>query len=149
MTAVNHIATGALIGTAIGNPWLALPVAFVSHFMLDAIPHFGAEAPNVNARNRDALFRKVFFVDATLAVVLMVWLVASGAWLALLCGIVAYLPDVAWLYRGYFEHKTGVHKRRNWFNQLHKSIQWSESRWGLAVEATWLFGSAILIGILI
>ncbi len=41
MTGFNHAVTGALIAGAVGNPFLAIPLAFASHFVLDAIPHFG------------------------------------------------------------------------------------------------------------
>lgn len=145
MTATNHIATGALIGTVIGKPWLAFPVAFLSHFLLDALPHFGTEAPNVLARNADPLFRRVLTGDVILSVVTLTLLVYGRRWVPLLCGLVAYAPDVAWLYRGYFENKTGVHKQRNWFNEFHRRIQRYEKRWGIYVEATFFIGVGAVI----
>jgi hypothetical protein len=42
MTISNHFATGALIAYAIKQPYLAFPLAFVSHFALDVLPHYGA-----------------------------------------------------------------------------------------------------------
>lgn len=35
-----HVAVGAAIATKIGNPYLALPLALASHFVLDRIPHW-------------------------------------------------------------------------------------------------------------
>jgi hypothetical protein len=32
---------GAIIALAISQPLIALPLAFVSHFVLDALPHYG------------------------------------------------------------------------------------------------------------
>ena len=35
-----HVAIGAAIAVKIGNPYLALPLALASHFVLDRIPHW-------------------------------------------------------------------------------------------------------------
>lgn len=35
-----HLVTGAAIGKMTGNLWLTIPMAFVSHYFLDAIPHY-------------------------------------------------------------------------------------------------------------
>lgn len=39
MMATPHMMAGAAIGRALHRPWLAWPVAFASHFLLDATPH--------------------------------------------------------------------------------------------------------------
>ena len=35
-----HVVAGVAIGSAIYNPVLAIPLAFLSHFFLDAVPHW-------------------------------------------------------------------------------------------------------------
>jgi len=40
MITSTHLFIGAAIGKATGNLFLAIPLAFVSHFLLDAIPHY-------------------------------------------------------------------------------------------------------------
>ena len=40
-----HVAVGAAIATKIPNPWIALPLAFASHFVLEKIPHWN---PHIN-----------------------------------------------------------------------------------------------------
>lgn len=35
-----HVALGAAIAVKVGNPYLALPLALASHFVLDRIPHW-------------------------------------------------------------------------------------------------------------
>ena len=40
MTATNHALTGATIATLVRQPYLAIPLAFLSHFFCDALPHF-------------------------------------------------------------------------------------------------------------
>ena len=39
MMATPHMMTGAVIGKTLRRPWLAWPVAFASHFLLDITPH--------------------------------------------------------------------------------------------------------------
>jgi hypothetical protein len=35
-----HVAVGVAIATAVPNPFVAIPLAFASHFVLDKIPHW-------------------------------------------------------------------------------------------------------------
>jgi len=35
-----HIAVGIAIATKFPNPWIAIPLSFASHFILDKIPHW-------------------------------------------------------------------------------------------------------------
>lgn len=35
-----HVALGMAIAVKIGNPYLAIPIAFTSHFLLDKVPHW-------------------------------------------------------------------------------------------------------------
>ena len=62
MTASNHVAAGALIGAVI-NPWLAAPAAVTSHFVLDAMPHYGYEGERELKRLKLSLFRLVLIMD--------------------------------------------------------------------------------------
>ena len=39
MTLTAHAAVGAVIGSAAGNPLLGFSLGFVSHFLIDLIPH--------------------------------------------------------------------------------------------------------------
>ena len=41
MVITNHVLAGSLIGIGIKEPTLAITLAFVSHFVMDALPHFG------------------------------------------------------------------------------------------------------------
>lgn len=40
MTATAHSLVGAALAAKIGNPALAIPLAFASHFLLDCVPHW-------------------------------------------------------------------------------------------------------------
>lgn len=35
-----HVAVGVAIATKFPNPWIAIPLAFASHFVLDKVPHW-------------------------------------------------------------------------------------------------------------
>jgi hypothetical protein len=41
MHSINHAALGAVIGLVTKDPLIAIPAAFASHFVLDALPHYG------------------------------------------------------------------------------------------------------------
>jgi hypothetical protein len=42
MLVTNHVLSGALVGAAVRNPWVAFPLGVVSHLALDATPHWGS-----------------------------------------------------------------------------------------------------------
>ena len=45
MLSTPHLLVGAAIGQIIPNPALAIPLSFLSHFPLDAVPHWDGGAP--------------------------------------------------------------------------------------------------------
>ncbi|OGM13733.1 hypothetical protein A3A76_02420 [Candidatus Woesebacteria bacterium RIFCSPLOWO2_01_FULL_39_23] len=40
-----HVIVGAVIASKVGNPYLAIPLAFISHFVLEKVPHWN---PHLN-----------------------------------------------------------------------------------------------------
>lgn len=50
MLLTSHIITGAAIASKISNPWLGIPLAFLSHYFLDMIPHDDYSIENIKAR---------------------------------------------------------------------------------------------------
>lgn len=40
MLATVHVAVGAALGRVIGDPYVTAPFSFISHYFLDAVPHF-------------------------------------------------------------------------------------------------------------
>lgn len=42
MLSISHAATGAFIATKLGNPYLAIPLILLSHYLEDAVPHWDA-----------------------------------------------------------------------------------------------------------
>lgn len=136
MTATNHALSGALIGLAITQPVVALPLAFASHFVLDAVPHFGLDdfGGHLKARSK---FIKLLYVDATLLSMVILWLFIAGApWLAFACLFIAGAPDFAWAYRYVFKENWGRKPpmKMNRFNRFHVRIQPTAKLKGAFVE---------------
>jgi hypothetical protein len=142
MTATNHALTGALIGLSLGSPWLALPAAFASHFVLDAVPHFGFKgAKTFEQWLPDKRFKLMLVFEAAFcfSIVLTLFLVQPNDWLlGAVCAFVAASPD---LYSIpiflYYNHVTTRPVRWNAFRRFHRAIQ-TERVWGAAVELIWL-----------
>lgn len=146
MTATNHVLTGAIIGLAVSNPFLAVTAAFLSHFVLDALPHYG----NKNLTSR--LFINVLLADSLVAgtFLLSLAILQPLQWqLAFICGIAAASPDLMWMpgwireLRGQSRLKNGVIRR------FHKNIQWAEKSQNYPAEFVWLGGCALIIAYLI
>lgn len=126
---------GAIVATLVHNPVLAVPLAFASHFALDAIPHF-------DYPTHDQIDQRFFMwlaADAGLAASILAaifFLQPSGVTLILLCAIVAASPDLMWLY--YLVYKRGQNKAKwPWIVKFHSRIQSSSSTFW-PIELLWL-----------
>lgn len=154
MTSTNHVMTGAVIASAVRQPALAIPLAFASHFVLDAIPHFGIYENDVIRRNAHWLFRTVISIDIPLMLVLLVVVphLASAklAWGTVLASMLAaVLPDSIWVYRFAKEVKTKKWEPGGWYPRFHQAIQWFERPAGLVVELVWLGAMSIIFNKLV
>lgn len=148
MTATNHALSGALIGLVITQPLIALPLAFVSHFVLDAIPHFGFDEFGGHLKAKKA-FHRVLYIDALLLALLLIFLLANGApWLVFACLVLAGSPDIIWAYRYVVKEKLGKvpPSPKNVLNRFHSHIQKSQTLKGLYVEVPF---AAVLFALII
>lgn len=74
MTGFNHALVDGLIGKYV--PWpLAIPLAFASHFVLDALPHYGI--PH-HTRDNSAFWKVFFTIDAFATLGLAIWAIVNG-----------------------------------------------------------------------
>lgn len=150
MTLTNHALTGSVVGLVIDNPLVAIPVAFASHFICDAIPHFGLGSSTEILGS--ANFRRYLVTDALLCVGLVIVLAVTRPehWLlAAVCAFLATSPDMAWL-PGWLRTRRGLafkSERPNLFMRFAARIQWYEKPLGALVEAAWL-ASAVSILVL-
>jgi hypothetical protein len=145
MTLTNHVLTGAVIAKFLPLP-VAIPLAFASHFVLDALPHFGYKTVEDRIRNVH-IFRAIVIVDAVVTALLVLWLLKDRHYAWLLGGAVAYSPDLAWIYRFSVEEKFGKEEptKGNLFIQFHRGIQKYERAWGLGVEVVYGLATFLLL----
>jgi hypothetical protein len=149
MIIFNHGLTGAVIALKVRNPFLALPLSFVSHFAQDLLPHTDYFA----GKNDEHLFSRKFFVllvfDCLLSLSLLIALVIlfpTHRWLIWACMVAATCPDAA---QGYYHLYLGrIKKKKIKFDPLskfHYSLQWAESGWGGLVEIAWAIAGIFII----
>lgn len=136
MTAVNHTVMGSIVVASVGNPLVGLPLALISHFLLDALPHFGAHTV-ADPKSRE--FRAVMATDTLLTVAFLAMVAFAGhrvglpVWLLPVGGLMGWLPDVMW-YKHYQSDLRGEKKQWDRMRKFHKSIQRYERSWGWLVE---------------
>ncbi len=136
MIGFNHANTGALIAHALPLP-LALPVSFVSHFVLDSLPHYG-----IPHRKRDTsrLWKKIFVVDFIVTLGLAALAIIWRRYDMLIGGIVGVSPDFFWVARVVRSKSFNLSKPTNAFARWHASIQHYERPWGIYMELPLAFG---------
>ncbi|MGC1177404.1 MAG: hypothetical protein WA843_05020 [Candidatus Saccharimonadales bacterium] len=146
MTAINHALTGSLIGLIVGEPLLAVPLAVVSHFVCDAIPHFGGRLPpEVSLKTK--WFRNYLITDASLCVALVVCLlvVMPRHWLlSAICAFAAASPDLLSMNR-FFKTRAGRPWKAGRYVTFAKNIQWFEQPIGAVVEVAWFVAAIVLL----
>jgi hypothetical protein len=143
MIATNHALTGAAIAAIIKQPVLAIPLAFTSHFICDAIPHFG-----IDMKFKSRAMYIWLALDGSLALGvagLLLWYGVEVPVLLAVCGFIAMSPDFAWLYYG-LNNKLGKISEYDPVTKLHHVVQWYQKVPGLIVEFTW---AALMICIII
>jgi hypothetical protein len=146
MTATNHALTGAIIGLMVSDPFIAAPVALLSHFVLDSIPHHGS-LKNKNVWLKSRTFHTMLIVDASLCLVLVIALAILHPrhWiLACVCAFLAASPDLAsiGLFRAALANKS---RKPNLYTRFASKIQWFERPSGTVVEATWFLSCLFIL----
>jgi hypothetical protein len=146
MTGLNHALTGATVAAAINKPILALPAALLSHFLVDAIPHWDYKVPG-GVKGR----QKVMLVDLCLSLCLLFILAMTlnvQPWLVIAGGLLGILPDAMWLVY-FMSGKPSIRGNKNSpmnrIKRFHHWIQWSETRWGIIVEAIWFVAMLVVV----
>ena len=150
MTAPNHALTGALIGLTVSNPLLALPLAFLSHFALDAIPHYDPpEQDKAKLFNSRRFFVEFLLIGALLClalVLLLAWRRPEHWVVAAICAFLATSPDLFWIprYRRARKGKT-MPPTRNIFLRFHSWVQWKTGPKLVWLETAWFVSASVLL----
>ncbi len=119
-------ADGAVAGKTLGRrPWLALPAAFASHFVLDTVPHVDSHTLYGAAQGGPtAAEAGVAVGELVLGWLVVVLLTRSRSWRTMalagaFCGIVIDLVDNVPPWGASFSAWPGT----AWLSQLHHGIQ--------------------------
>lgn len=136
MNATTHAVIGSLIVVLVKKPEIALPLAFVSHFIADTIPHFGYPGhEGFGPALKKRFGRWVGVTDPILLVglfVLLLWL--NAGWTVFAGALLADSPDLEWLMAFWFYERHGKKPPRSPIAHFHEVIQWYEKPWGYATE---------------
>ena len=137
MTGANHAITGGVIGLVIGNP-VAIPVAFASHFLFDALPHMGFEDEE-RIRNRNLMLTGIAVDIVLIVVVFSAAIVSNVQWYVFASMIAAMSPDFVWIYRFIFEENMGKTKPGplSGLNKWHAETQTHIGLGGVFIELFW------------
>jgi hypothetical protein len=147
MTTSNHAFTGAAIALTVQQPFLGLLLALVSHFVLDALPHYGRESASLADW---AKHRLTWAVEALnlIGLPLLIWLLWGQSWWVFGAAVMAVAPDVTWMYRYFWYERFGLNPATWALTRFHINIQWGERPWGSIVELTFFVGvSAVLFSL--
>lgn len=144
MTTSNHLLVGSLIAVTIKEPALVVPLAFLSHFVLDMLPHYGynGNGYGVAIQHKTTYYMEGFGLLAILA------LLATGIYgwnIILLAALLAVSPDFEWPYRYFFFERKGVVPRDTLFTKFHKKIQWGERWWGIFIEIPFFIAGYLIL----
>lgn len=145
--------TGAVVAVGLQHPLLIAPVAVASHFLLDALPHFGVHKNDIAKRNKHPLFHYMLIVDVALAVTLLALLpgILSGVisgWVLIFGMILAFIPDAVWVYQHIYEAKLKKEYTMKRLTKFHDKIQWGERTWGVFVEILFFGAMGTCLGVL-
>lgn len=142
MTGFNHTIAGSVIALTLHQPALIIPAAFLSHFLLDAAPHYGGDQ---RLTPFNSYFKRYLALDAMMCVgVLLTAITLSPSNWFLLCigAFFATLPDFSWLlmYR--------PPAKLRWFYSFHAKIQWAEVPHGWIYESIYfVLGMTLLVSL--
>ena len=98
MLGLNHTLSGGILALALPAP-IAVPAAFISHFVLDAMPHFG---DHPKFKSSTPQLRALIVTDGILSVSAMILMmtVRPDKWLLItLCCFFAVIPDLFWIFQ--------------------------------------------------
>lgn len=154
MTAANHMITGAAIAVGVQQPWLIVPFALLSHFIMDTIPHFGVMESDTPERNSHPLFKLVLRLDILLVLTMLIAVPVLlkgyvAAWIVVLGMLCAWIPDLVWISHFWHDHNGRKRTTPLWLTRFHQKIQWFEKPPGIIVELVWFALVCVIIGMMV
>lgn len=94
MTGTAHALIGATIGYKIGNPYLSFPIAFVSHFLVDKVPHWDVMTDHTKSKTKIVFQSAMDVIISTALVFVFATIVGRPTgWTIYMAAFLAQLPD--------------------------------------------------------
>ncbi|MFH1187024.1 MAG: hypothetical protein V1697_02515 [Candidatus Levyibacteriota bacterium] len=136
MTATGHAVIGAVIAAKIGNPALAIPIAFTSHIVADMVPHWDP-ATNRNNKGKARLLLDSsmdVFLSFAIAYLLTYYLFPETSILYLFL-IVGFSQLLDWLTAPYYFFNINL-PPFNWSYHFQKKFDRKlDKPWGIITQA--------------
>lgn len=133
MNTLNHATLGAIIGLTV-HPVLAVPAAFASHFVLDALPHFGYPGKGGYGEAFKHKLTYLFLAFDAVGLGVLVYLLRDQSPFVWFCAFLAVSPDIFWVYRYFWFERKGLKPPGDDITLWHRKIQWFERPIGFIVE---------------
>jgi hypothetical protein len=140
-----HAAAGALIGAKTSHPIFALVFGFISHFILDLIPH-GDEQMGEEYNRGCGKIKYPVIVGADILVTIFATLIIIffdlpfNPWCVALGIVGGLLPDVLQMAYAFSRHPW----LKNFFD-LHKALHYKHGRFTMRLRYGFLFQAGILV----
>lgn len=144
MTATNHVLTGALIAASVHNPWIALPAAFASHFILDSLPHYGRAGIDLAS----SFFKHLLLADMIIAALCLAGILLlrpENSWIILVGGVLGASPDLMWYAKFAAANQHHQPPTSGFIRRFHARIQWYEKPRGAIIEAVWCIVMIVIL----
>ncbi len=135
MMSAAHAVTGAFIASCLPSPWLFIPLAFASHFLLDHVQHFDAGTGMRTGKQRFYTIVVLAFLDLLIAALLIAifWrqtLPSHFTWTIWLGAFFGILPDILESTQLFFHHSFAVLQPLYHFHEyVHRST--TNVFWGI------------------
>ncbi len=140
-----HVAVGAAIAAKIPNPYIAIPLALISHIVMDQVPHWNPHS-YTEIKTTGKISNKTKYLalaDVAVSLGLGFWVASrflpnyGHAVVILLASFASVLPDVIKSPYFLFKKRTGLIKK------------WVDFERSLQVETAFVPGMLIQIGVII
>ena len=149
MTATAHAVIGTVIAAKIGNPYLAVPIALLSHIAADMIPHWDT-ATNIDKKGRKRVIIETFFdvlIGFLLSYVLIVFIFPTTV-LSYAVLIILASQSFDWLMAPYYFFKIDL-PPFNWAYHFQKKFDNElDAPWGIINQIAVLILLVVLAKVL-
>ena len=110
-----HLLFGALIGQKINNPFLAIALAFLGHYLLDLLPHIEYSVKNINEKrwknSAGDILRVLLDFSAG---IFLIFMFSSNQPIVYVCAFFAILPDGLSILNSFFSNK--ILQKHSWLH---------------------------------